>query len=77
MCQYCAAGRLTLSTLRARTCTLVPVQQIARRTIATTTSQAPTIAKPQTMSKSSFLTSVAVIGGVAGAGAAYVTSPSS
>lgn len=79
MCQFCAASRLTTTILRAKTCSALP--RAARRTL-TTTSIPNAASKPiqqvqKQMSKGSFLASVTTIGGAAGVGAAYVTTPSS
>lgn len=69
MYRYCAARRFAVSALRARSTT--PAQQIQRRAIAT---QPPTV-NPQKISKSAFFGSVALIGGLTGVGAAFVTTP--
>lgn len=76
MCQFCAASRLTTTILRSRTCSSA-LPRAARRTLATTASHVSPKPVQQTMSKGSFLATVATIGGAAGVGAAYVTTPSS
>lgn len=78
MCQFCAASRLTTTILRARTCSAL--RQAARRTLTTTSipnaGTKPVQEVQKQMSKGSFLASVATMGGAAGVGAAYVTTPS-
>lgn len=66
-----AARRLALSALRPRALPAPAARPTQMRSIAT---QPPKL-KPDTMSRGTFLTSVAVIGGLSGAGVAYVTTP--
>lgn len=82
MCQFCAATRLTTTILRSRACAHALPRGGGAARLRTLTTQAPSSSsaatKPaQTMSKGSFIASVAAIGGAAGISAAYVTTPSS